>query len=174
MSNYQKLASTSIAIALLSLCLVFCIFAVVNLFKGAKQDATEHHKLGEFSSGLKASKLARFYTILLLARRILFVVLLIVFNELDKMVLISIMAFIQAIYFSSIVFIRPFEDKQNNVIEILNEFVFSVLLGMLFHLNTEEAWTGFYSKLYVWIMMGNSVILVLILTGNVIGLIIIA
>ncbi len=76
------------------------------------------------------------------------------------------MALILVIYLIPLLCLRPFEEEKNNVVEILNEVVFSVLLGILFYANTGQAWTKLFSSLYTWIMTGNSVILVLILTGN--------
>ena len=138
------------------------------MFQNPINDEKSHNKLGEFSTGLKENKSARLYSVMLMTRRILFVAWLIVFNYFDKMLIISIMAVIQTGYLTTLLFIRPFEKKLNSVIEIINEFFFSFLLGVLFFVNSEAAWTGFLSSFYIWVMMANSIVLVLILTGNLV------
>jgi hypothetical protein len=138
------------------------------MFQNPINDEKNHNKLGEFSTGLKEDKLARLYSVMLMTRRILFVAWLIVFKNFDKMIIISIMAVIQTGYLTTLLFIRPFEEKMTSVIEIINEFFFSFMLGVLFFVNSEAAWTGSRSSMYVWIMMTNSIVLVLILTGNLV------
>jgi hypothetical protein len=138
------------------------------MFQNPINDEKSHNKLGEFSTGLKENKLARVYSVMLMTRRILFVAWLIVFNYFNKMIIISIMAVIQTCYLITLLFIRPFEEKMTSVIEIMNELFFSFLLGTLFFVNSEAAWTDFRSILYVWIMMANNIIFVLILTGNLV------
>jgi hypothetical protein len=136
------------------------------MFQKPIEDEKSHNKLGEFSTGLNNNKSARVYSVMLMTRRILFVTWLIFFNYFDKMIIISIMAVIQISYLTTLLFIRPFEEKMDNVIEILNEFFFSFLLGVLFYVNSEAEWAGYRSSMYIWVMMANTIILVLILTGN--------
>jgi hypothetical protein len=138
------------------------------MFQNPINDENLHNKLEEFSTGLKKNKSARVYSVMLMTRRILFVTWLIVFNYFDKIIVISIMAVIQTGYLTTLLLIRPFEEKLNNVIEILNEFFFSFLLGVLFFMNSEAAWTSFRSSMYIWIMMANSIVLVVILAGNLV------
>jgi hypothetical protein len=138
------------------------------MFQNPINDEERHNKLGEFSTGLKKNKYARVYSVMLMTRRILFVTWLIVFNYFDKIIVISIMAVIQTGYLTALLLIRPFVEKLNNVIEILNEFFFSFLLGVLFFMNSEAAWTSFRSSMYIWIMMANSIVLVVILAGNLV------
>jgi hypothetical protein len=138
------------------------------MFQNPINDENLHNKLEEFSTGLKKNKSARVYSVMLMTRRILFVTWLIVFNYFDKIIVISIMAVIQTGYLTTLLLVRPFEEKLNSVIEILNEFFFSFLLGVLFFMNSEAAWTGFRSSMYIWIMMANSIVLVLILAGNLV------
>jgi hypothetical protein len=138
------------------------------MFQNPMNDDENHNKLGEFSAGLKKDKSARLYSVMLITRRILFVTWLIVFNHFDKMLILSIMAVIQIGYLTTLLLIRPFEQKMTNVIEILNEFFFSFLFGILFFVNSEVAWTDFRSSFYLWIMITNSIMVVLILTGNLV------
>jgi hypothetical protein len=138
------------------------------MFQNPINDEKNHNKLGEFSTGLKKDKSARVYSVILMTRRILFVTWLIVFNHFDKMLILSIMAVIQIGYLTTLLLIRPFEEKMNSVIEIMNEFIFSFLLSVLFFVNSEAAWTGFRSSIYIWVMTANSIVLVLILTGNLV------
>ena len=115
-----------------------------------------HCKLGEVFSGVKMNKKCKFYVSVLLIRRALYVVLLITLNSIQSWLLISILSIIQLWYLVFIIFLRPFANKKDNIIEISNEIFFWALLSSLIFLNTESDWNPAITDIYMWTIALNS------------------
>lgn len=142
----------------------------------APQPTDTHCKFGEFNAGLKNTKKAHLYSIVFMLRRGLFTVLLVTLSHLPNIYLVVGMSSIQVLYTVFLIVVRPFDGHQENVIEILNELFFSLLVGMLFNFNTASKWSSsiIYSNAtttYVWIMMANNLAIVsIIIVGFIVKL----
>ena len=116
----------------------------------------------EFTADIKNKKLSKFYVPLLLTRRIIFWIWLVVFNFVDNIVLSSFMFGAQILYTISMFILRPYNEHKENLIECLNEVFYVVLLGGLLHFNSADRWTGVFTQIYLWILMSNNFVILII------------
>ena len=59
--------------------------------------------------------------------------------------------------------VRPFEEKTNNIIEIINELVLTVMISMLLHYNESNIWDTQIEDVFIYLIMSNSVLVTFIL-----------
>ena len=59
--------------------------------------------------------------------------------------------------------VRPFEEKTNNIIEIINELVLTVMISMLLHYNESSRWDTQIEDVFIYLIMSNSVFVTFIL-----------
>ena len=114
-----------------------------------------HNKLGEIFNSIEMHK-SKLYVPVLLMRRAIFVTLLITLQSIQSWILISLLSVLEIWYLISIIILRPFEEKKNNIIEITNEIFFLVLLSSLIFINTENDWNSKLIDIYMWIIMSNT------------------
>ena len=62
---------------------------------------------------------------------------------------------------------RPFDRVKDMVLEAVNKGIYLVLVLLLFYFREEDRWTGFNSHVYIWIMVGNCIVSVVISFGKV-------
>ena len=167
-SNPKRITSTLISCLFLLFSVIFFSLSCYYLFKTPTDhcDDKKHDKFQELNSGLKKYRLARVYTPLLLFRRYLFILWLICLNHHQAMLIVVGMLMIQIIYFGFLLSLRPSAEPMNNFIEAINEAIYTLMLGFLTHVNSEEKWTSSMSSIFIWIMLSNSLIIWTILTGN--------
>ena len=141
----------SLIFAILSLCLWCCWTFLVLLLSltSYKVNENQYNFFGEFFCGVKMEKKHKMYTFILLIRLSLFVILLITLVNTQWWIVISILSVLQLWYFSWILAIRPFDSARDNLIEILNELFFLILLSSLNYLNSEEIWNSANSLSYM-------------------------
>ena len=118
-----------------------------------------HNKLEEFFIGLKQQKKFKVYISIKMGRRILFVSFLITLVCFSSKLLIGVLSVIQIFYLIYLAFLRPFEKVKGNIIEIVNECYFLLLLSSLYFLNTESDWTSIIISAYLWIISSNSMVI---------------
>ena len=75
---------------------------------------------------------------------------------------------IQMAYFILIIVIRPFEEKTNNIVEIVNELMFTVMISMLVYYNKPSRWNSKIKEVFVLMIMSNSASVTFILTISLI------
>ena len=126
-------------------------------------DLDNFSKTQEFYTGLKPIKATRIYTVFILLRRLVLVVWLIAMSSFDKYAIISFAIIVQVVYLVFMVYSRPFEVVENNIVELTNEVFFTFLLMALWHLNTEENWKGTATDVYMFVLMGNNIVIAMIL-----------
>ena len=129
-------------------------------------DTDRYYKLGEFITGIKNNKYARAYSFLALIRRTLLISWLILFNWLESYILSYGLLGVQVCYLICLVIIRPFDRVENNLIEIVNEIIYSLMIWMLVKYNTEEEWKPLTGTIFTGIIMSNSLMITLIMFGK--------
>ena len=128
------------------------VFALCLSISSYATDEDKHNKLGELFSGLKMDKKFKFYVVILIFRRAIFVVLLLTWVSVASRLLIGVLAFLQLIYFSYVCFLRPFKEFKDNLIEIMNETFFLLLLSALIYFNTKTNWSSIAITIYMWVI----------------------
>ena len=70
---------------------------------------------------------------------------------------------VQIFYFILICFLRPYDTFKENLIELINEGVFTVLSGFLLYLNEEDRWSEALEKTFTYLIVANTVAISLVL-----------
>ena len=153
-----KLVSFGIAVAVLLWWIV--LIGVVSFLTFSSYEVVEesHNKLEEFFKGVKMQKKYKTYSLILIIRRTIFVVMLISLVSISSVMLILILSGVQLLYLIYLTVLRPFKELKNNMIEIINEIYFILLLGSLAFLNTENKWTELYTNIYIWVLGSNNMV----------------
>ena len=138
---------------------VFMFYLSASLYT---VDESKHNKLGEFFNGLKMQRRFKLHAFMLMLRRIVFVTLLLTCNSVASRLLIGVLAFIQLIYLAYVCFMRPFWQIKDNLIDIVNEIYFLLLLSALIYLNVESYWSSTTTSIYMWSISSNTMTVFLI------------
>ena len=147
----------------------FVIFLGLVLFlalSSYRQLEKKHNKLGEFFVGIKNSKNWKIYVFVLLVRRLIYVILLISLVSISSILLLILMVAIQVAYIVYLVVLRPYEETKGNIIEILNEIYFAILLFVLIFLNTQSDWNSVNTSIYMWALVSNTIVAFLVVLGK--------
>ena len=166
--DLPKIVSTATAITVIVLCVLFLSMAIGYYCLNRKGfPKNERYYLGEFFEGLKDSKYARLIPILVLARRMAFVILLLMASTDKVLPSLAPMALIQLFYLIVIILTRPMDDVSDNLIEMVNEFFYLFFVSWQLYFNKEERWSSSRSYVYVGSMIFNTIIVCCISLGNV-------
>ncbi|CAI2365900.1 unnamed protein product [Moneuplotes crassus] len=152
------------------LVLVVCLGAIGVSFyvfysKCDFYDPDKHYKLAEFITGIRNSKYARLYPYMSLTRRSLFVGWLIIFSWFECIYLSIGMLVIQFFYLVALTIVRPFDRPENNIIELVNEVIYTSMISIMIACNSEEEWSGSITSIFCGIIMFNSLIITFIMIG---------
>ena len=123
-------------------------------------------------SEIKNKHSARFYSSLLLIRRIIFVMFLISFKNIDAMMSVSIFLGLQIIYLAVIVLLRPYKSIKDNIMENINEVLFTSLIVMLCFYHKQDKWTRIAENIYIGIILFNSLIMMTVAFADLIWIVI--
>lgn len=85
----------------------------------------------EYYADVRTSHWARCYTSLLLTRRLVFVVIVLLVNFISSEFVFSLLLGIQLLYLGVLLMIRPFEEIENNLVELTNEMFFLVFIVLM-------------------------------------------
>ena len=135
-------------------------------FSSYSLNENEHNRLEEFFRGLQFDGKHKFYTTVLLLRRLTFIVLLITWTSISSRTLIAILSLIQVGYVVYLSYIRPYKNLKENLIEILNEFYFWFLLVYLIAINTENEWSTLKENIYLYVLVSNTLVIFMIVLGK--------
>ena len=165
--NVYRLNSLAFSILMILIFLLMVGLALYLIFSSYRLNESEHNKLEEFFRGIKKDKKHKFYVILLLLRRTIFVTLLITWTWISSRVLTSVLTVIQVVYVACISYLRPYVEIKANLIEILNELYFGFLILFLAIVNNEGEWSSDKENLYMWILVSNTFIVFFIVLCKV-------
>ena len=150
----QPFIITSLVFALLVL-IGWILIEVIAFSLSISSYATnesKHNKLGELFIGLKMNKRFKLSIVMLIFRRAIFIILLLTWVSVTSRLLIGVLAFLQLIYLSYICYLRPFKEFKDNLIEIMNETCFLLLLSALILFNTKDNWSAIATTIYMWVI----------------------
>ena len=170
-SRTLQIISLCFAIFIIVISLLWAILALILSLSSYKINEKEHNKLDEFFNGLKLEKRFRAYVVITMARRFVYIVFLITLASLPSKTVIGILVGLQVIYFIHVAIVRPYDEIQTNLIEIINEFAFILLLGSLIVYNTENDWTVTFAYIYIQVLVLTSLIDFIIIQGKIFRLI---
>ena len=122
--------------------------------------------LKELYSGIRNAKASMLYSTFLLTRRLIFVILLVYGETFSNIILIYPMIILQIAYLVQLLIVRPFKEVKNNIIEITNEWFYLLLILLLSYYNTKERWKSVMENAYLWIILGNSIVIIIIMISK--------
>ena len=162
---FKTLTSWRIVSLAFSFILLICHLLIVwiCLIKIKENFQTKQSKL---FNGIKLQRKHRLYPSTLLIRRTIFVSFLIWLLIVQSRVLIAILSLIQLIYLVYISYLRPYVETKDNIIEIMNEVYFLLLLFLLIFFNNESDWSSITTSAYMWTISSNSMLSFLIVFSN--------
>jgi hypothetical protein len=102
---------------------------------------------------LKKTLKSRSYQNIAMLRKTVLISWMICFRFTPIYAYLSIPWMCQAVYMGYLVFVRPFLNTKDNLVEVFNESIFTSLLIGLLHLNEEHKWTSFLTNTYVYLLM---------------------
>ena len=158
-STRIRLVSLILAYFFMASCCSFYIFTIFQ-YKTTKRwsDKNNYIYIQEIFSGMKENDKARAYSILLISRRLFLSIVLVFLQDQHFMVRVISFAVIQISYFILILLFRPFVKITNNIVEIINEAIVTILILTLLHLNEPGRWNQTIEKAMMNLMMCNSVL----------------
>ena len=133
----------------------------------------------EFFEGIKNMKYARLYMPLRLVRTLLLIIIVLFSNSLSRIATYIIifgkvkllfiffnflLLVIQLMYLTFLIVLRPFEQKSDWIIEILNEIFLAFIIILMFLLNNATKWIN-YEVGFLYTMTMNSSIVTLIVSS---------
>ena len=162
-SDSKRIISILFSILVSWLCLYLIICVLLLSLSSYEVIKNKHNKVGEIFSGVKMEKKSKLYVSILLIRRAIFVILLITLQSIQSWILVTTIGILQIWYLIYIIILRPFEEKRNNIIEIVNEIFFSILLNSLIFLNSESVWSSTIIHIYMWIIISNTLTIFIVI-----------
>ena len=165
-TNFYRLFSFIFSISMILIFVLIVILVLFLTFSTYRLNEREHNLLEEFFRGIQQNKRHKFYVALLLLRRFLFVILLITWLFISSRVLTIFLSLIQVIYILNLWYWRPYEETKGNLIEILNEIYFGLLVIFLAFVNTEDEWNSIKTNTYMWVLVSNTFVVLVIVLGK--------
>ena len=165
-ANSFRIISLMFSFIMIFLFLIMIGFILYITLSPYRLNENDHNKLEEFFRGIKQNKKHKLYTTILLLRRFIFILFIIVLTMISSRFLIGVMIVVQIFYFICLLYLRPYEQIKENLIEILNEFYFSYLTVTLAFINSEDEWNETKSNVCMWIFVSNTYVILLIDLGK--------
>ncbi|CAI2381459.1 unnamed protein product [Moneuplotes crassus] len=162
-----------ITIVSFGFCVLFClctsvlfILSFIMYCKSFPQfDEEKYWLCTEYFNGVKPAKYSKLYSSLFMLMRVLLTSLLIFGQSAPSYDRATCFYCVNIAYCLYLIIVRPFENSQNNIIEIINQTLFCILAVLLTGLNTKEDWTPFYERFYTTVLMASPVLGSLICLG---------
>ena len=117
-------------------------------------------------SDLKEWRDSRIYSALMLFRRNLLVMILIFGQSSTAIKRIAYWLVIQILYLSIIYIKKSFKKMIDNLIDIMNEIYFLVLLILLVVYLQKDQWDSTVKNMYLYIIISNSCVILVLMLGN--------
>jgi hypothetical protein len=175
LSEINQIAINSTA-SMISLCIAgvfalfsfsICLNAYYMTFKHCTNfDPNYKFLFMEYYAGIKDGRWARFYTPTLLTRRLLFIVVIILFKFLGRNTTFILLIIIQVVYICQFVILRPFRQMENNIVEGTNEAFYVSYLILMFILDEESMWSDQMTKIFIFCITANNFVVALVMTSR--------
>ena len=159
----NQLISFLISVFTLILTLVFFVKCILHIRKPYSDLETYwQFYLDEFFSGLKNKTSSRLLPAVFMGQRILSWFLLILFVDLNLVIKMSILTFIQAINLVYLIAIRPYELIKDLILETMSQAIMTFFSWVLIYFNSVDKSTPLLNWIFIGTLMLSSVISTLI------------
>jgi len=130
------------------------------------EEIVKRSKCAGCFSGLKDSKIARMHTFLFFLKRFLQCVVLFWLRDLGLDAKLGIYFALQIIFFSVYVVVKPHKLTKDQLIEMISEAIYIILISRLFFYNKQNDWTDAEKIFFLALIVGSFVIQTIISLGN--------
>ena len=165
----NKMISYSAAILFLALVIIFIAFPCLkacNLYNFKLPEPLANSRIKEYFTGYKNSERARAYTCVFLIRRFVLVTFFIATKSINPYLQMLICMSLHCVHFVYACYARPYKKTSHNIIEIINELILMALISILIYYHKLERWTTRVSDWYMYIIMGNCMIILIVTIGT--------
>ena len=163
-----KLSSRIFAFCIALFCLFTFVYALwywiesKNDNKSHANKREKHRKCGACVSGIKPTKSKQIHIVMFFLRRLLLSFVVFLLADMSIMTKISIFTGIQLVYLLLAIIQRPFVQIKDQLIEIINECIYMILILFLFFNNDISDWSTGAKYAYIWLMLSNFVIVFIV------------
>ena len=168
----QLNSSQGFASYFMNLCIIFLwgSFIAIWIWQWLKSrndsEYSKQYYFNEFFLGTKNNWIWRIYHTLFLTKRVLLVVLVILFEVFPMILKVVIFILIQLSSCATIWFLKPFHELKDNIIEITNEVFFLFFSSLMIYFNTKERWHSWQTLFYINLLLFNIMAISVISMGN--------
>jgi cysteine-rich repeat protein len=155
--NFKTMQQTQSSITSLTTLLLWVVFLIVLLIALCKN---WRKRLEELYVGLKSNSRAKLYQFVFILRKFVMILWMILFKFTPTSVYLILPIIFQFIYVWYIIAIRPFSKSKDNIVELFNEFTFSIMLAGLVYLKTEAKWQNAFTDIYVYLIMAPGIFII--------------
>ncbi|CAI2380932.1 unnamed protein product [Moneuplotes crassus] len=136
---------------------VLFVLSFVMYFKSFPRiDKENYWSLLEYFNGVKLTKFSKLYSTLFMLLRLALCAVLILGRTISSPVKATYFYLINICYGLYLIIVRPLENTQDNIVEVINQTVICCLAIPLSWIDTKEEWTQFYETLYISIFISSS------------------
>ena len=162
-----RIVSLWTAFAAASVCVSLIAVSFVHWLFHRQLENTDHYMpLKELFGGLKDRSKPRLYSIVLLTRRCFLVAFLVAGSSLTSTAIVVPMLVVQTVYVSLMTALRPYKSAKDNLLEVVNEVYYFVMIAMLVHYNSDSKWSKAADTAYLWLIFSNSLTIIFIMISN--------
>ena len=132
------------------------IFNFVDWLRTRESDKIESEKyFSQFYDGLKPKFVKRSYSVIMLLRRIAFIYIAL-FSQIDAVFTVLILFIIQLAYLVIMIVLRSYEEIKDNIIDIINETIYIICIGLLFHYNKASSWNTTVESVFIYLLLSST------------------
>ena len=163
LNNSVKLVSFSMNIIILFAILFIFELWIKQIIKAHPiLDENKQYYFTEFFSGLKNKTSSRMLPLVYMGQRILSCFLVIFAANINSVVKMSILTFIQTSHLVFLLVVRPYELVKDLILETMSQLIMVFFWGMLIHFNSEDKWNSTINWIFIGTLMWSSLISTLI------------
>mmetsp|Transcript_4204 Transcript_4204/g.4845 ORF Transcript_4204/g.4845 Transcript_4204/m.4845 type:complete len:198 (+) Transcript_4204:981-1574(+) len=160
-----KLFSRLFALVIFSLCIGTLVFSGWYWFKYAAEAVEEEEnnrkpksRCGGCFSGLRDNRIARMWTFLFFLKRFLMCIVIFMIKEASKEVKLGLFFMLQIVFFVAYIAIRPHKLIRDQIIELISESIYILLISFLFFYNIQTNWNKAEKYSFMAIMASSFII----------------
>ena len=132
------------------------MFNIFHWLPMKEDDQIESEKhFSQLYDGLKPKFILRSYSFIMLLRRLIYICI-VLFSQIYIILTVLFLFLIQIAYLTTIIVLRPYKTIKNNAIDMINEIVYIVCIGLLFYYNKASHWNKTVESVFIYLFLGST------------------
>lgn len=165
-SNSSRIFSLLVALMIITVYIALGIIMTILTFTNYEVIESEHNKLAELFSDLKMQRKPMLFSTLSISRKFVFALCIIGLAQASSRLLVAFLIVIQVPYLLYAAIVRPYSSVYLNIIEIMNQAFFFVLLGVIGFINKESESGADKSKFIMCLIAGSLIMASLVIISK--------